>query len=97
MQTIVVAATAGADEPRVADAAAEPAGQTDACARVVGDAGPAIILSFVPAGVTCVFSALAYAEPASTIPVSGSAYTYDGVRNSRLRQGGAAHTEAELR
>jgi basic amino acid/polyamine antiporter, APA family len=44
--------------------------------EVVGDAGPAIILSFVLAGVTCVFSALSYAELASTIPVSGSAYTY---------------------
>src|SRR3954468_23768970 len=43
---------------------------------VVVDAGPAIILSFVLAGVTCVFSALSYAELASTIPVSGSAYTY---------------------
>ena len=41
-----------------------------------GDAGPAIVLSFLLAGVTCVFSALSYAELASTIPVSGSAYTY---------------------
>ena len=38
--------------------------------------GPAIILSFVLAGVTCAFSALSYAEMASTIPVAGSAYTY---------------------
>jgi APA family basic amino acid/polyamine antiporter len=44
--------------------------------EAIGDAGPAIILSFVLAGVTCVFSALSYAELASTIPVSGSAYTY---------------------
>src|SRR6188472_757681 len=44
--------------------------------EAIGDAGPAIILSFVLAGVTCVFSALAFAELASTIPVSGSAYTY---------------------
>jgi nucleotide-binding universal stress UspA family protein len=35
MDTIVVAAKAGADEPWVADAAAELAGQTGACARVV--------------------------------------------------------------
>jgi basic amino acid/polyamine antiporter, APA family len=34
------------------------------------------VLSFVLAGVTCIFSALSYAELASTIPVSGSAYTY---------------------
>src|SRR3954462_15147123 len=41
-----------------------------------GDSGPAIVLSFILAGVTCIFSALSYAELASTIPVSGSAYTY---------------------
>ena len=44
--------------------------------EAIGDSGPAIVLSFVLAGVTCVFSALSYAELASTIPVSGSAYTY---------------------
>src|SRR3954449_749352 len=43
--------------------------------EAIGQSGPAIILSFVLAGVTCVFSALSYAELASTIPVSGSAYT----------------------
>src|SRR5436305_6469193 len=41
-----------------------------------GKAGPAVILSFVLAAVACVFSALSYAELASAIPVSGSAYTY---------------------
>ena len=44
--------------------------------EAIGDAGPAIVLSFVLAGVTCAFSALSYAEMASTIPVAGSAYTY---------------------
>src|SRR3954468_10134831 len=44
--------------------------------EAIGDSGPAIILSFLLAGVTCAFSALSYAELASTIPVSGSAYTY---------------------
>jgi basic amino acid/polyamine antiporter, APA family len=44
--------------------------------EAIGDSGPAIVLSFLLAGVTCVFSALSYAELASTIPVSGSAYTY---------------------
>lgn len=44
--------------------------------EAIGKSGPAIILSFVLAGVTCAFSALSYAELASTIPVSGSAYTY---------------------
>jgi APA family basic amino acid/polyamine antiporter len=39
-------------------------------------AGPAVILSFVVAAVACGFAALCYAELASMIPVSGSAYTY---------------------
>src|SRR3954464_12291454 len=41
-----------------------------------GLAGPGVILSFVLAAVACTFSALSYAELASSIPVSGSAYTY---------------------
>src|ERR671924_949154 len=44
--------------------------------EAIADSGPGIVLSFVLAGVTCIFSALSYAELASTIPVSGSAYTY---------------------
>ena len=40
------------------------------------NAGPAIVLSFVLAGVICAFAALCYAELASMIPVAGSAYTY---------------------
>jgi APA family basic amino acid/polyamine antiporter len=39
-------------------------------------AGPAIMISFVLAAVACAFAALCYAELASTLPVSGSAYTY---------------------
>lgn len=39
-------------------------------------AGPAIVLSFVIAGIGCVFAGLCYAEFASMIPISGSAYTY---------------------
>jgi basic amino acid/polyamine antiporter, APA family len=39
-------------------------------------AGPAIILSFVLTAITCGFAALCYAEFASMVPVSGSAYTY---------------------
>jgi APA family basic amino acid/polyamine antiporter len=42
----------------------------------VAIAGPAVILSFILAAVACTFSALSYAELASSIPVSGSAYTY---------------------
>jgi APA family basic amino acid/polyamine antiporter len=34
------------------------------------------VLSFILAGVTCAFSALSYSELASSIPISGSAYTY---------------------
>ena len=41
--------------------------------EAIGDSGPAIVLSFVLAAVTCVFSALSYAELASTIAISGSA------------------------
>lgn len=39
-------------------------------------AGPAIMLSFVLAGLACVFAALSYAELAAMVPVAGSAYTY---------------------
>src|SRR5262245_22168064 len=39
-------------------------------------AGPALMLSYVVAGMTCVFAALCYAEFASMAPVAGSAYTY---------------------
>ena len=46
---------------------------------VVGEglarAGPAVIISFLLAAITCMFSALSYAELASSIPVAGSAYT----------------------
>src|ERR1700747_2107611 len=40
------------------------------------DAGPAIVLSYVVAGLGCALAALCYAEFASTTPVAGSAYTY---------------------
>src|ERR671934_2449304 len=38
--------------------------------------GPALMMSFVLAGLACVFAALCYAEFASMVPVAGSAYTY---------------------
>jgi APA family basic amino acid/polyamine antiporter len=39
-------------------------------------AGPAIVLSFVFTGIACAFVGLCYAELASVLPISGSAYTY---------------------
>src|SRR5271166_5682522 len=39
-------------------------------------AGPAIVLSFILAGLGCVFAGLCYSEFASLIPIAGSAYTY---------------------
>src|SRR5438874_8479019 len=39
-------------------------------------AGPALMMSYVVAGITCIFAALCYAEFASMVPVAGSAYTY---------------------
>jgi len=39
-------------------------------------AGPSIVLSFVLSAICCVLAALCYAEFASTVPVSGSAYTF---------------------
>lgn len=42
----------------------------------VNYAGPSMILSFLLAGVGCLFAALCYAELASMVPVAGSAYTY---------------------
>src|SRR5664279_5020748 len=39
-------------------------------------AGPAVVISFVVAAIACAFAGLCYAEFASLIPISGSAYTY---------------------
>jgi APA family basic amino acid/polyamine antiporter len=47
---------------------------TGAAAKDV--AGPALMVSYFVAGVTCIFAALCYAEFASMAPVAGSAYTY---------------------
>jgi amino acid transporter len=47
---------------------------TGAAAKDV--AGPALMISYGVAGLTCIFAALCYAEFASMAPVAGSAYTY---------------------
>ncbi|HTW74441.1 MAG TPA: amino acid permease, partial [Steroidobacteraceae bacterium] len=39
-------------------------------------AGPAIVISFVLAGIGCMFAGLCYSEFAAMVPVSGSAYAY---------------------
>src|SRR5256714_11880238 len=39
-------------------------------------AGPALIVSFIITAIVCGFTALCYAEFASMVPISGSAYTY---------------------
>jgi APA family basic amino acid/polyamine antiporter len=39
-------------------------------------AGPAVVISFIVAGLGCIFAGLCYAEFASMVPVAGSAYAY---------------------
>jgi APA family basic amino acid/polyamine antiporter len=53
------------------------AGERDALGHLVrAGAGPSLTLSFVITAVVCGFTALCYAELASMVPISGSAYTY---------------------
>ena len=47
-------------------------------------AGPAVVVSFVLAGIACAFVALCYAELAALMPVSGSTYTYTYVSLGQL-------------
>ncbi|MEV6161973.1 amino acid permease [Streptomyces sp. NPDC052052] len=42
----------------------------------VAEAGPAVVLSFLLAAITCVFTAFSFAELGSAIPVSGSSYSF---------------------
>ncbi|SCF89480.1 basic amino acid/polyamine antiporter, APA family [Streptomyces sp. Ncost-T6T-2b] len=42
----------------------------------VAEAGPAVVISFVLAAITCIFTALSFAELGSAIPVSGSSYSF---------------------
>src|SRR6185436_18341569 len=48
------------------------------------DGGPAVIFLFIIIAIACGFSALCYAEFASRIPVSGSAYTYSYATSGEL-------------
>ncbi|MGH3677211.1 MAG: amino acid permease [Mycobacterium sp.] len=45
-------------------------------AEAVPEAGPAVIISFIMAGIAAGLSAICYAELASAVPVSGSTYSY---------------------
>lgn len=45
-------------------------------AAAANNAGPAVTIGFIIAGIGCAFAGLCYAEFASMIPISGSAYTY---------------------
>jgi basic amino acid/polyamine antiporter, APA family len=45
-------------------------------AAIAERSGPSVVLAFLLAGVACAFAGLCYAEFASMIPISGSAYTY---------------------
>lgn len=45
-------------------------------AAAANNAGPSVTLAFVVAGIGCALAGLCYAEFASMIPISGSAYTY---------------------
>ena len=47
--------------------------------KASADGGPAVVLLFIMTAIACSFAALCYAEFASILPVSGSAYTYSYV------------------
>src|SRR4030095_12807352 len=51
-------------------------------------AGPAVLISYAIAGIICAFAGLCYAELASTLPVSGSAYTYRYATIGEIGAGG---------
>lgn len=52
---------------------------TLAAEQAAASAGPAVIVSFLVAGLVCVLAAMSYAELSSAIPVAGSAYTFSYV------------------
>ncbi|MCY9373841.1 amino acid permease [Bacillus sp. T17B1] len=47
-------------------------------------AGPALVLSFIISGIVCAFAALCYSELASSLPATGSAYTYSYIAFGEL-------------
>ena len=56
------------------------------------NAGPAIVLSMVLAGVVSALAGLCYAELASTVPIAGSAYTYATPRLASSSRGSSDGT-----
>lgn len=52
------------------------AGVFSTIGNAAADGGPAVVLLFIFTAIACAFSALCYAEFASVLPISGSAYTY---------------------
>jgi APA family basic amino acid/polyamine antiporter len=55
-------------------------------------AGPAIGLSFVVSAIACAFAGMCYAEMASSVPISGSAYTYAYAQWERSSPGSSVGT-----
>ena len=60
----------------VSASSSAPASSPSPGARPTQLAGPAVLISFIVAAICCGLAALCYAEFASSIPVSGSAYTF---------------------
>lgn len=60
------------------------AGVFSTIGKASADAGPAVIFLFIFTAIACGFAAFAYAEFASLVPVSGSAYTYSYVAFGEL-------------
>ena len=55
-------------------------------------AGPAIVISFIIAGIGCMFAGMCYSEFAGMVPVCGSAYAYSYARSEKSSPGSSAGT-----